>query len=110
MTQQHTDGEWYYRMMDGDPNSDLWLFYVQSGESELCSGAVDNLASKDPDECEANARLIAAAPDLLAACLLALPRMADYGWTDGDRAVTRALRQAIDKATGQEVLDRPTIE
>lgn len=46
----------------------------------------------------ANARLIAAAPDLLAACETARERMVEAGWHPSTYAV---LEEAIVKATGQ---------
>lgn len=51
-------------------------------------------------ETPANARLIAAAPDLLAACQLALDTMSDYrNNTPAD--VQQFIRAAISKAEGQ---------
>ena len=55
---------------------------------------------------EANARLLSAAPDLLAACRIALSDMEDndsYGYTE--ELVMPVLRDAIAKATGQEASD-----
>ncbi len=54
---------------------------------------------RDPKECEANARLIAAAPELLAACQKLIV------WFDTDREqhtladILKAIRAAIAKAT-----------
>lgn len=47
---------------------------------------------------KANARLMAAAPDLLAACQTILPLLSQYAGTDADKAGLLALRQAIDLA------------
>ena len=60
----------------------------------------DSCQNDDP---EANARLIAAAPDLLAACEAALAERANVGlnrphWTPG---VTERLQAAIAKAKGE---------
>jgi hypothetical protein len=56
---------------------------------------------------EADARLIAAAPDLLEACQGALAKLTGNGW-DGtlghhpDNPIPAKLRAAITKATGKE--------
>jgi len=57
------------------------------------------------DEANANARLIAAAPDLLEACEAALSDLSarDAVHYHGDTTVTSRLRSAIAKATGSEV-------
>jgi hypothetical protein len=49
--------------------------------------------------CEANARLIAAAPDLLAACEFALRFVNAHDGSIGDLATT--LRDAVSKARGR---------
>jgi hypothetical protein len=52
----------------------------------------------DPRQHQANARLVAAAPDLLAACRLALGRLTDG--TEISGVVATHVRAAIAKATG----------
>lgn len=49
------------------------------------------------DECEANAKLIAAAPELLDACITALSEIQDFGGTN--TPAWKALHAAITKAT-----------
>ena len=56
---------------------------------------------EDDDEQVANARLIAAAPDLLEACELLLIYLGD--WNDMEDETCAAARRAIAKARGQEV-------
>lgn len=59
MEQQHTPGPWHYRIADnGTP-----IVETASGEQEVARGGYEGPIA----EGEANARLIAAAPDLLAA-------------------------------------------
>jgi hypothetical protein len=85
MTEQHTPGPWAYneytRTIRGPHNH--WLATMDSWD-----GAIDHAA---------NARLIAAAPDLLAA----LQAVADY-WAGGDvpEVLDTQMRAAIAKATG----------
>jgi len=57
MKKQHTSGEWKVK-------KPYWTYYVVSGETTIAQLQII-------DEDEANARLIAAAPELLNACLWA---------------------------------------
>lgn len=66
--------------------------------------------SRDTDECEANAHLIAAAPDLLDACRVAL-EVCRFDAGEGRKAydlqfVRLAIESAIAKAEGAEVNSR----
>ena len=54
---------------------------------------------RDPFESEANARLIAASPDLLAACEFALECLVDWDRENGEAG--DMLRTAIAKAKGE---------
>lgn len=92
---KHTSGPWevtqYGRLVYAD----------RDGDAE-CPSIAD--VDGDSPEADANARLIAAAPDLLAVCELVLARL-DYlqslwgkeGVTD---AVVQTIREAVIKANG----------
>lgn len=54
-----------------------------------------------PDALEANARLIAAAPDLLFACRAALTKLGNLSPESRHEGTERALRDAIRKAGGR---------
>ena len=93
----HTPGPWAVR----EPESDeLWEVYAESG-GELISYPVYT-----PNQ-RANLMLIAAAPELLAACLGLLAEWrehldADAGWKGYETDGMRAARIAITKAEGRE--------
>ncbi len=91
----HTKGEWFYydkaiQTTDGD--NDTYIAWIQYPFT---------------DEGEANARLIAAAPDLLAACekLASLNCTDGYSLFDGQYAILwdalDAARDAIKKTKGE---------
>lgn len=93
MQTKHTPGPWNWAKSDIDGKYSIY----GNGPLAYCgdTGAVDG-------DGEANARLIAAAPDLLAA-LEALVGEADLGEVDlddDDRAKLEQARTAIAKATG----------
>jgi hypothetical protein len=95
---KHTPGQWYRTGYQGSNIA------VQGADGAPASIALVNTYR---DEGDANARLIAAVPDLLAACEKALTFHDRYcdrvGPTDGwARAVHDALRSAIAKATSHE--------
>jgi hypothetical protein len=86
---KHTPGPWHV-----EPDEYQWLVISDCNYRYVALvGDKDRFADD-----AANARLIAAAPDLLAACERAL------GWFEGDYGVnhpeTVELRAAIAKATG----------
>lgn len=91
MTAKHTPGPWNHGE-DG-------FVYSPCGKYTL---ADPHYADLDIDEREANARLIAAAPELLAACEQALKVVdAHRRASGGDGDITAALiRSAIAKAKG----------
>ena len=96
-TAAHTPGPWY---AEQDGNSDNW-----SVASEDWGGIVTRICYPDPKvdtSAEADARLIAAAPDLLAAlsdCLESLSRMPGSPGAYRITCMTQA-RTAIAKAAG----------
>ena len=89
MTTQHTPGPWTTSSL---PNGTEWTVSIDDG---------DMLADLTgcPNE-QANARLIAAAPDLLAALQIAEDALDMY--SGGQSSDLAAIRIAIDKATGAE--------
>jgi hypothetical protein len=56
----------------------------------------------DAEQQEANARLIAAAPELLAACQAAIDAAVEYGGWHGDYTLASLLNMVIRKATTGE--------
>lgn len=88
---KHTPGPWVFQAHDH------WLPAVVIGESVWHAGLVTG--RERPGEHEANARLIAAAPDLLAALKALLPWVAA---PPSDSAEAwRAAQAAIAKAEGE---------
>ena len=95
MQTKHTPGPWHIGVRTFHAGRDV---YGPKGEPV----AVADQELTLPEESAANARLIAAAPDLLAA-LEALVGEADLGEVDlddDDRAKLEQARAAIAKATG----------
>lgn len=88
----HTPGPW--RVAD--------RFNVWTSDSVGCEVARVEVESLDDDnlgQAEADARLIAAAPDLLAACEELLIYLGD--WDDPENETCVAARAAIAKAKGE---------
>lgn len=98
MSAQHTQGPWGYttkeqRCSCGAIESEYFKITSASWDVAIVAGTV-----LMPEQ-EANARLIAAAPDLLAVCEALIGRAEKYatGSTEGG-ALTEQLRAAIAKA------------
>ena len=90
----HTPGPW-----DLDIEGSKWFI---DGADELTVAYLDREGFREKGEIEANARLIAAAPELLAACksaLRALEDNLDPGPMDSDAKT--ALRLVIAKTEGR---------
>ena len=103
----HTPGPWRY---DTDPNG--WEFRIAQGDdapytpgySDVAHFAVNTVRGESRDTQEANARLIAAAPDLLAALEAIWPFVEedDGGFaTPQYQAAIDQVRAAIAKARGE---------
>jgi hypothetical protein len=94
---EHTPGPWHWSD-DGEGNK----WGSRGLEPAVISGTVEALVSVDA----ADARLIAASPDLLEALIMALPyvetALEDQGYKPGavDRMCSN-IRAAIAKATGE---------
>jgi hypothetical protein len=96
-TTQHTTGPWEYReAIPGEP--------TVIAKNNACRVAETcEMPGQDENERRANARLIAAAPELLAA-LIELERVESSPHSETLRFLAREqAREAIAKATGEEV-------
>jgi hypothetical protein len=93
----HTPGPWHVRSSEGQQSH-----VVYAADNYAIANAT-TYHGQHPLHCaEANARLIAAAPELLAACEAALPEL-DFvsdGLGEGFHTVVDGLRAAIAKAKG----------
>lgn len=99
---KHTPGPWYHDFASGMKNGNAALIeYFVRRYGDSVSIAADIV---DPDTCnpsEANARLIAAAPDLLEAAVDLVSRDFGYeGWDDACEQAALKLCAAVAKATG----------
>ena len=94
MTTQHTPGPW--EAVEG--NAHHGPFVTDIGDRTICDlytlDGADRPAVFRPEEAEANARLIAAAPDLLAAleelCLAPNKHRPEEYWEDARAAIAKA--------------------
>jgi hypothetical protein len=96
MSGQHTPGGWYAVRSERFPE---WLIQA---EGRTATVAVVYWYDRHDDgaESDANARLIVAAPDMLAALELARATLADHGQQDTDNWPTfQTVDAAIAKAT-----------
>jgi len=105
MNTKHTPGPWQILDPSGDPFESNTRKVIASGKHGglICDASVHWY---DPVTARANARLIAAAPDLLAALELALEQIGQFtGWgkvTDPDAEAALADgRAALAKAKGE---------
>ena len=92
---EHTPGPWEY---DGSGKYYHGRWIRHNG---LLIAQLSLEASMHPKEQEANARLIAAAPDLLTACNHALGFAGRYHHFGGANSLMGTLRAAICKAEGE---------
>jgi hypothetical protein len=87
----HTPGPW---TLERDRSQSLSIY-----SGMVFIGEVLHEVDEPGDQEKANASLIAAAPDLLAACRTALDSLHEDGTTDTQEALA-VMRLAIAKATG----------
>jgi hypothetical protein len=98
----HTPGPWVeFNAIDSDGNS---LPCVIATAGNIC--IVEQWATGGCEESQANARLIAAAPDMLAALEMAVGRWDKYGppecmYGAGDGRMIGQMKAAIAKAKGE---------
>ncbi|PQM29429.1 hypothetical protein CVO77_00380 [Sphingopyxis lindanitolerans] len=117
MSGAHTDGAWHVEDPMGDGvEDDLWIVVGDQAHNWRCLALVSCDVEKGPvpkpvyrPQRDANARLITAAPDLLAALLEAHRALNFYewynnpasGWASEDNTTVRGVVDAaIAKATG----------
>ena len=91
MTTQHTPGPWKARSSDMNP-ARVWI--TQDAPPNIKATPLIAQCAEGNPQAEANARLIAAAPDLMAA----LEHLMRYDF--GDSAGAKEARAAIAKAKG----------
>lgn len=96
---KHTPGPWrYYKQGDGT------RFHITARANGTPGNHVDDFATVDIRK-EDNARLIAAAPELLAAAIALLNKIDDITTEDfskgGEREERETLREIIAKAIGE---------
>ena len=95
----HTPGPW--TASAGWP-SDVWHVEVSDGRYSVIVSRSEETAAWSAAEVQANAQLIAAAPDLLAAARLANQELIDVGQGSSGSPALAALWAAIAKAEGRE--------
>ena len=103
---EHTPGPW--QMLFGAEDSRGQILIVsdhdtEPGEELWRVASITNHCG-EPVATEANARLVSAAPDLLAACQLALPVLAAAAQLvsiSGNPEALRAIKTAVAKAQGE---------
>lgn len=102
---KHTPGPW--RCSKSEQFGDT-RFYISQQEgatytpnySDVATLIAETICGEYGRIQEANARLIAAAPELLEACKMMLFNMNLAGWENDDAAIS--ARAAIQKATGEQ--------
>lgn len=109
---KHTPGPWNILKVVGGGVKPTHLVYINIGPNErTCAVSVygdlnqsgENAKRTIPEaECRANARLIAAAPELLAACRRAKDLLVPEVTKEPDRTIFWELVAAIAKADGRE--------
>jgi len=95
---QHTQGSWRFEIR----NSEAMVTTCRNGKDMVVAGCLfDEEIDLELEEVEANARLIASAPDLLAC----LQNLIDRGLIVNDNDHYEECIKAISKATGKGVND-----
>jgi len=98
MNTQHTLGQWHIQDNTAYPYGQLIVASAQHGAVAICY-TMEKGESRAPAECFQNARLIASAPDMLAALMAAKNEMHAHSATRNSEAL-ELVRTAIAKATG----------
>lgn len=102
---EHTPGPWACDAVMSEAMHDIILDYEIPGAGRpivIASVYVDEQGGEHPTikQANANARLIAAAPELLAACETVSEMFTRFGLTAPDQSVIGKVRRAIAKAIG----------
>ena len=93
----HTPAPWTVQQLETNHNGYDWpTFAIRSANTNCCLAVVGDVDRYHADQNEANARLIAAAPELLAA-LIACQTIINREVPDGH--IAASMRAAIAKAT-----------
>jgi hypothetical protein len=104
-TQTHTPGPWFVHPgTDGRERGHIRELKTESTSGRHVAVARITYAGREYGECEANARLIAAAPELLEACQEALTAATNVFHGDIVKEASRVravLRSALAKAKGE---------
>jgi len=102
---EHTPGPW--KLDEIDPSGLMKPIFIESGDATICAMAafLEPNSHVDPKEAMANARLIAAAPDMLKALKLCKHQIQEIASQAGhDPGVYKAytmVEDAIAKAEGE---------
>ena len=100
---QHTPGPWKVReWAEVRPTKKQYGLCIYTDKPDLESKMLALVKEKDGEDSEANARLIAAAPELLSGCMAALAYLADppSEYRENRSAAVETIRAAIAKAEG----------
>jgi hypothetical protein len=105
---KHTPGNWLIEFQDYDPahnEGPMWTVYVDSPRPDLSEKHIATMGIQGEED-KANARLIAAAPDLLAAlryfATLAHPANGETFDTETVGRMLGAARTAVARAEGRD--------
>jgi len=94
---KRTKGKWNVGMYSKDPNK-----YIVAKHQTICTLDQGFYENPIPDaECEANANLIAAAPDMYEALNQVLRDLEESGYADGCSFSTDQIKLALNKAQGK---------
>jgi len=100
METKHTPGPWTSNAFAREPDCEYFVAGPEGQWLADVGGGEDYVDHSSMDTQRANARLIAAAPDLLAACEAVLDMVESEGRDTGRGGAFSDMRDAIAKATG----------
>lgn len=97
---KHTPGpwEWDWRQIDGEADCGVRWMKREGHAYSVCRAP----RYQSQEQWEADARLIAAAPDLLSALIAMEAKASKQNWNDAYPDQLEAARAAIAKATGEQ--------
>ena len=97
---KHTEGPWQFHCCEHDDGRNNGSVFSKRGHSGMCYCVCKAPQYQAKDQWIADARLIAAAPDMLAALERCLEVFVNQGWED-DLIAAKEARAAISKAKGE---------